>query len=331
MAVVVPFLVNAGATAMGLSAATATIASVATSVVFQVTGVNDKINRAASKVFGEDLVQFVNIAGAVYGAVNGGFDLDPAKEFFGLGEAAAGGAEAAAAMNVPTGVEAGAAFEAQMAGNGISPISIGDTNVSTGFKLLDTGTAVGDGGAGIEASSLTTGAGSADDVVTRVLEKMGDTDTTLTSTSMMEPPSTSATSLDAAAPTNQAATSSYASSADASAAQSGAAQSGAAKPSATSFDAAAPQETSSGGGIKLNTGGRSGLGLKPPGGQSLLSQKSVFDRVFDKVGDKTIAGLIQGVAAGYGNAQKEKAEQERNRIVFSGITGGTPSYRSRVA
>ena len=56
------------------------------------TGVNDKINKAAAKVFGDDLVKIGNIAGMAYGAYNGSFSLDPAKEFLGIGEAAASGA-----------------------------------------------------------------------------------------------------------------------------------------------------------------------------------------------------------------------------------------------
>lgn len=58
--------------AVGLSA---TMVSTIASVAFQVTGINDKINKAASKVFGEDLVGIANIAGMAYGAINGGFDL----------------------------------------------------------------------------------------------------------------------------------------------------------------------------------------------------------------------------------------------------------------
>lgn len=79
MAVAVPFLI--ANTAAGLAAATAigvsvgTLATV-TAVAFQVTGVNDKINRAASKVFGEDLVNVANLAGMAYGAVNGGFGIE---------------------------------------------------------------------------------------------------------------------------------------------------------------------------------------------------------------------------------------------------------------
>jgi hypothetical protein len=49
--------------------AVSTIATVA----FQVAGINEKINKAAASVFGEDLVKIGNIFGAVYGAFGGGF------------------------------------------------------------------------------------------------------------------------------------------------------------------------------------------------------------------------------------------------------------------
>ena len=136
MAIVVPFIASAGLGAIGITGVAATIASVATSVVFQVSGINDKINKAASKVFGEDLVNVANIAGAVYGAWNGGFSLDPAKEFLGMGEAAgglSGAADAAAAMNVPTGLESGAAFESHMTGLGQTPTNVfGNIGISEG-------------------------------------------------------------------------------------------------------------------------------------------------------------------------------------------------------
>ena len=74
--------------AIGVSGITAGVVSTVASVAFQVTGVTDKINKAASKVFGEDLVGFANIAGAVYGAVNGGFDIGKGGELAsGAGEA----------------------------------------------------------------------------------------------------------------------------------------------------------------------------------------------------------------------------------------------------
>lgn len=99
MAIVVPFLLSSTAvgTAIGLTGSIAAgiggaigmsagLFSTIASVAFQVTGVNDKINKAASKVFGDDLVKFANIAGAGYAMFNGGFDI---------GGADAGGAASA--------------------------------------------------------------------------------------------------------------------------------------------------------------------------------------------------------------------------------------------
>lgn len=88
MAIAVPFLLSAA----GVSTTTALI----TSVAFAVTGINDKINKVASKVFGEDLVKVGNLLGAAYGAINGGFDLPNfGGDAAGVASAAAGGAEAA--------------------------------------------------------------------------------------------------------------------------------------------------------------------------------------------------------------------------------------------
>lgn len=78
MAVAVPLLMGA------FGAGTTAIAI--TTIAFSVTGINDKINKAASKVFGADLVGFANLAGMAYGAFNGGF---------GGADAATGGADAA--------------------------------------------------------------------------------------------------------------------------------------------------------------------------------------------------------------------------------------------
>lgn len=89
MAVVVPLLIGstglgaAAAAAIGISAGTlATVAGIA----FQVTGINDKINKAASKVFGEDLVNVANIFGTVYSAATGSWDIsDEVGGLFGGG------------------------------------------------------------------------------------------------------------------------------------------------------------------------------------------------------------------------------------------------------
>ena len=157
MAIAVPFIMAASGASAAIGAAvgiSATMVSTIASVAFQVTGINDKINKAASKVFGEDLVNVANIAGAVYGAWNGGFSLDPAKEFLGIGEAASGmsgAAEAASAMNVPTGIESGAAFESHMTGLGQTPTNvfsnIGVSEIATPQPVAGTPTA----GQGINA------------------------------------------------------------------------------------------------------------------------------------------------------------------------------------
>lgn len=89
MAIAVPFIMAASGASAAIGAAvglSATMVGTIASVAFQVTGVNDKINKAASKVFGDDLVKFANIAGAGYAMFNGGFDI---------GGADAGGAASA--------------------------------------------------------------------------------------------------------------------------------------------------------------------------------------------------------------------------------------------
>lgn len=298
MAIAVPLLLAntaAGAAIAGAVGLSTTALAVATSVVFQVTGVNDKINKAASKVFGEDLVKIANIAGAVYGAYNGGFSLDPAKEFLGIGEAAAGGAEAATAMNVPTGAEAGAAFEAQMAGNGLSPVSISDTTASSVFERLDTF----EGPPRIEnmdkGFSLNTGKESGIDTSPRGERVTGGATSTpaTPSTSGIEQQRTPLASNANATASNAAGT------------QATAAQSGVDK--LLGVNRSTPNATAS---------------------NATAAPQSVFDKVFSKVGDKTIAGLIQGAAAGYGNAQQARLAEERSRVNPTTIRGYT--YRPTV-
>ena len=276
----------------GITGAAATIASVATSVVFQVTGVNDKINKAASKVFGEDLVQIANIAGAVYGAWNGGFSLDPAKEFMGIGNAAASGAEAATAMNVPTGAEMGNmgnAFEAQMAGLGRSPTSINLSDLATadaagtaeGFVNNATATAEPVGSSLTQKTNIITG--TTDGIGTNAKPLTGGVEATNSKYALTE----------------------------------------AARPSAAA-------QTASGTGISATaSNATSGLGLQAPGG-ALAPQTSsnVFTNIFNKMGDKTMAGLIQGAASGYSSAQQQRLAEERARVNPSTIRGYT--YRPTV-
>ncbi len=128
MAIAVPFLMTAtGASAaiagaIGISGITAGVVSTVTSLVFQVSGINDKINKAASKVFGEDLVGFANIAGAVYGAVNGGFDIGKAGE---VGAGAVSSIDPSSANYVSAADAASDAFSAANSAAGGSLVSDG--------------------------------------------------------------------------------------------------------------------------------------------------------------------------------------------------------------
>ena len=90
MAIAVPFIMAASGASAAIGAAvgiSATMVGTIASVAFQVTGINDQINKAASKVFGEDLVKFANIAGAGYAMFNGGFDIGGAADAGGAASA----------------------------------------------------------------------------------------------------------------------------------------------------------------------------------------------------------------------------------------------------
>lgn len=102
---------------MGATALQATLVSVA----FSVTGISAKIDKAASKVFGKDMVMLGNVLGAGYAMFNGGFDVG------------AGAAPAPTAMNVPTGAQAGDLFQSHMAAQGIEPASVS----TDAFNLSD--------------------------------------------------------------------------------------------------------------------------------------------------------------------------------------------------
>lgn len=98
MAVAVPLLLANTAAGMAIAGtigvSVGTLATV-TSIAFQVTGINDKINKAASKVFGEDLVQVANLAGMAYSGFNGGWQSEGLSGMLGGAEVAAGGADVA--------------------------------------------------------------------------------------------------------------------------------------------------------------------------------------------------------------------------------------------
>lgn len=114
----------AGAIGGALGVGAGLVSTVA-SVAFQVTGINDKINKAASKVFGEDLVGFANIAGMAYGAINGGFDIGKAGE---AGVAGAGEALSKATLDGTTDLGFNSAA-------GAYDVASGSTNTLNGLQL----------------------------------------------------------------------------------------------------------------------------------------------------------------------------------------------------
>lgn len=141
MAIAVPFIMAASGASAAIGAAvgiSATMVSTIASVAFQVTGINNKINKAASKVFGEDLVRFANIAGAVYGAFNGGFDIggssDVATAGASLSKATLDGTtdfglnSAQGAYDVATGSSGLSDAAAGLAGDSLSKSALDGTN-----------------------------------------------------------------------------------------------------------------------------------------------------------------------------------------------------------
>jgi hypothetical protein len=128
MAVAIPILIAAtaaGATAAAAIGISATALAIGTGLVLQVTGVNDKINKAASKVFGEKLVSVANIAGSIFlGATAAGL-IGGAAE-------AAGGALAGAGAAVPEGVSAGLEAADAAMGAGLPGVSGGGASALSG-------------------------------------------------------------------------------------------------------------------------------------------------------------------------------------------------------
>ena len=264
--------------AIGVSGITAGVVSAVASVAFQVTGVNDKINKAASKVFGEDLVGFANIAGAVYGAVNGGFDIGKGGELAsGAGEALSKAAldgttdlgfnSAAGAYDVATG-STNTLNGLPLAGEALSKATLDGTNAfgsnSSGdyFNLADQ--------AGIvDAAAPTVEQG------TNVMNQSAPLNTDSKVAEMSR--SSGATAPDAAANKNAVSTAPNASALNA-AGQSAAGQSAA----------------GSGLGLRLPNAG-SGLGVRLPN-NALVPQESgnVFTRMLGGLSEKERLGLLQG-------------------------------------
>ena len=104
MAVVVPLMIAAAAGAAGVAATTATILTVAGSLVAAKSGLSSKIDRAATKAFGSDLVKVGNIAGSVFLATGAAYSFG-ADNFGAAAGTGIGGADAAAAAGTSPGVD----------------------------------------------------------------------------------------------------------------------------------------------------------------------------------------------------------------------------------
>lgn len=289
MAIVVPFLMSATGASAAIGAAvgvSATVVSAVTSVVFQVSGINDKINKAATKVFGEDLVKFANIAGVAYGAINGGFDI---------GGGAEGGAGAASAIDASSSMAVNgmdAASDAFSAAGGVA---------SDGFEAMtgELGKAALDGTSSFGANSapnsfnLAEQAGMADTVTPESgLNALNPEQPLGTDTKMMSVAEEGVTRA-------KGATGASASAADATASKY------ALRPGATAQSAAGQ---SAAGSIRAP----GGLGVTAPANAlSGTNSGNVFTRMFGDMSEKTKLGLLQGVAGGVDSAMKAKAAKKQ--------------------
>lgn len=320
MAIVVPFLMSstavgsaigltgsiAGAIGGALGGVSAAVVSTVASVAFQVTGVNDKINKAASKVFGEDLVGFANIAGAVYGAVNGGFDIGKGADAAG-GAASAIDASSAGAIN---GMDAASdAFSAANSAAGGSLVSDGMGGIFN---------APGTAGATIDALSrngLSNANPYTPDGGFNLEELAGGK-----GVNVMQPETPLGTDMKAAvdAPVTRA---------EGAAAQVSAAPDAAANKYAVST---APNASA------LNAAGQSaagsGLGVRLPN-NALAPQESgnVVSRLFGDMSEKTKLGMLQGVGQALTGAMasKDAAKQRKAQMDWEKerYYNSTPSLR----
>ena len=125
MAVAIPILIAAtaaGATAAAAIGISAAALAIGTGLVLQVTGINDKINKAASKVFGEKLVSVANIAGSIFLGAQAAGLLAGAGEAAGALAGAAGAAEGGAQAAANAAWSAGGAAEVA-GGAGVSGLA----------------------------------------------------------------------------------------------------------------------------------------------------------------------------------------------------------------
>jgi hypothetical protein len=285
MAIVVPILLSytgaaaAIGTAIGISATAVTAIA---SVAFQVTGINNKINKAASKVFGEDLVMFANIAGAVYGAVNGGFGGG------GGAESAAGLTEAGGALSTKAMLDGTTAFGANSAAgafdlaDGMSALTTGDFSGTTD-ALGNSTYSPGDMNS-VELNSIGPAKG---------VNLMDSAQSVWTDTKAI-----------AEATTTSSAAQTGATAPDAAGAKASATQTVVSRPDATAVNAAADQPLKAGDitkGVQAPTA--------PAGSTTTPKTGSFFDKLLSN--DKAVGEVIKGVGTGIVGAAQSKAEKDK--------------------
>lgn len=292
MAIAVPFIMAASGASAAIGAAvglSATMVGTIASVAFQVTGINNKINKAASKVFGEDLVGFANIAGAGYAMFNGGFDI---------GGADAGGAASAidpSSAGAVNGMDAASdAFSAanSAAGGGLASDGFGGIYNAPGTagNVIDTLSSNGlsgakqyvpDGGMNSVEMGIAPDASAGTDLINPGKPLGVDSKVTATTPSATE----------------------------------GLQQAAAPQPGAAGVDAAGNKYSLVSQGNASAPVSSSGLGVRPPASLQPPAPAgfgakagSFFDRLLNN--EKAMGLAIQGLGQGLTAAQANKAQQE---------------------
>lgn len=296
MAIAVPFI----ASAMGAGA----VATAAISIGFAVTGISAKIDKAASKVFGEDLVKVANIAGAAFAVYNGGFSLG-GTEAAGNVAGAAAGADAAFeadwASATGGGLTSAEATASSAASNAAFDADWASATGGDAFKMAD--------GSGFNLQQAAMSPSVDPSVGTNL--KTGATtmaDSKPSMYSVAEPTTVAAPQAAATQAAGSNATASIA--------------------TANKY-ALTPPAGNATQGIAANA---SGYGLQAPA-NALNPQQSFFGKLLNNVGDKTMAGLIQGAGQGYAAAQQEKLAKERMAIEeqrYRSVPSFSVQYRNQV-
>lgn len=304
MAIVVPFLMTATGASAAIGAAvglSATMVSTIASVAFQVTGINDKINKAASKVFGEDLVGIANIAGMAYGAINGGFDIGSNAG----GAASAIDASSAGAIN---GMDAASdAFSAANSAAGGSLVSDGMGGI---YNAPGTSGNVIDSLAknGLSGANQYTADGGMNSVEMNAITPEQSAGTNLIQPS--QPLGMDSKALEQSTKAAEVASSS------------------AAAPRAAGVDAAGGKATA---GQGLKAGEVSQSASAPQAAQKAAAAPAVGAKsgsFFDKLmsNDKALGAVIQGVGGGISAAANSKAEKDKLEWMKQRYTA-TPNVR----